>query len=368
MEFSPLDDMSSPTEEASPQPVVETEIPPSPPQLPPPPPPSRPSPLVEPVYAGNLPVQPTRAQPPLRLPPHLHTQVTVETSPAPTHRPKKRASNFTQEEVMHLLRILEDVVPVCKREWESVLDTHSERFPGRDTASIRRKLQGLHRKKMPTGDPDMPEEVRLAKEVRDLIGAKARISTADEEYDMEGEGTFLTVDGVARTAAPVVVNNRNIGSDIDSVSITTAENGSLARNIPGSVGGNGSSNSGGRRGGRKPDLMELFFMQSQEEAKIRAHEAREASKDRQAMMSMVTNIATGYFNMKSNERAEDNNQRRRKKRRRGMSQMGGGYSYIDTSSSDDEDSVENAMHNAAEARRRAPENSSSTSRRRRSAD
>ena len=263
---------------------------------------------------------------------------------------------------MHLLCILEDVVPVCKTDWESVLHQHSERFPGREVAALRRKLQGLHRRKMPTGDPNMPEEVRLAKEVRDLIGAKARISTADEQYDMEGEGVFLSADGVARSAARVVGGNSNIVNDGDSVSITTSENGSPSRTIPGSVGGNGSSNSGGRRGGRKPDMIELFFMQSQEEAKVRAHEAREASKDRQAMMSMVTNIATGYFNMKSNERAADNTSRRRNKRRRGM------HSYVDTSSSDDEDSLQNVIDNAAEARRRRHEDSSSTSRRRRSAD
>ena len=160
---------------------------------------------------------------------------------------------------MHLLRILKDVVPVCKTEWESVLDTHSERFPERDCASIRRKLQGLHRRKMPTGDPDMPEEVRFAKEVRDMIGSKARISMADEEYDMKDEGVFLTAGGVARSAAPVVARNQNVVRDGDSVSITTAENDSLARAIPGSVGGNVSSSSGGASGGRKPDIMELFL-------------------------------------------------------------------------------------------------------------
>lgn len=66
---------------------------------------------------------------------------------------------------MHLIRILEDVVPVCKMEWKQVLEAHSERFHGLDCASIRRKSQGLRHRKIPTGSPNIPEDVQLAKDV-----------------------------------------------------------------------------------------------------------------------------------------------------------------------------------------------------------
>ena len=66
-------------------------------------------------------------------------------------------------------------------------------------------------------------------------------------------------------------------------------------------------------------------------------------------MTIVTNIASGYFNMKSNEQHYDKDRRRHRK---GMRLMGGGYSYIDTSNSDDEASVKNGNNNASESPRR----------------
>ena len=43
-----------------------------------------------------------------------------------THGRRQRAANYTQDEVMHLLRILEDVVHVSTFEWKSLLDSYSE--------------------------------------------------------------------------------------------------------------------------------------------------------------------------------------------------------------------------------------------------
>ena len=37
----------------------------------------------------------------------------------------------------------------------------------------------------------MPEEVRWAKEVKDLIGRRALIGDVEEEYNMNGKGTFF---------------------------------------------------------------------------------------------------------------------------------------------------------------------------------
>ena len=76
---------------------------------------------------------------------------------------------------MHLLQIMETVVPIGPTEWDEVLDQHSEVFPRRDVDSLRRKYTTLHRKKIATGDPNMPLEVRLAKKVKYAISDKAEL-------------------------------------------------------------------------------------------------------------------------------------------------------------------------------------------------
>ena len=45
---------------------------------------------------------------------------------------------------MHLLQIMETVVPIGPTEWDEVLDQHCEVFPGRDVDSLRRKYTTQH--------------------------------------------------------------------------------------------------------------------------------------------------------------------------------------------------------------------------------
>ena len=96
------------------------------------------------------------------------------------------AGNYSKDEVMYLLTIMNDVLPIGQEEWDLVVTRHSVGFPGRDVDSVRRKYASLHRKSIPTGDPSMPEEVRLAKHVKYRIGDKANIGGDDEQYNLEG--------------------------------------------------------------------------------------------------------------------------------------------------------------------------------------
>ena len=95
------------------------------------------------------------------------------------------AGNYSKDEVMYLLSVLEEVLPIGPDEWETVVTKHAIGYPGRDVDSIRRKFESLHRKQIPTGDPNMPEEVRLAKRVKYMIGDKANIGDGEEDYQLE---------------------------------------------------------------------------------------------------------------------------------------------------------------------------------------
>lgn len=93
-----------------------------------------------------------------------------------------RGSGFCQGEVENLLNIINDKLPLCAEEWTAVLREHIEVFPHTDRTvdSIRRKFATLHRKKMPTGDPLMPADVKFAKRIRYAMRDRADLGGGDE--------------------------------------------------------------------------------------------------------------------------------------------------------------------------------------------
>ena len=107
---------------------------------------------------------------------------------------------------------------------------HTARYPGRTIQSVRRKYTLTHRKKAPSGDPDQPEEIRLAKEIKNLIGDKALIGGGEEVYNMEGNGSFLNADGTlsdvpAAANMEMRANNSNVISLAHSTQARTGAGG-----------------------------------------------------------------------------------------------------------------------------------------------
>ena len=89
---------------------------------------------------------------------------------------------------MHMLEVMHGILPIGPQEWDMVVEAHTAHYPGRDVESLRRKYTSLHRKKIPTGDPNIPPEVRLAKRVKHLIGDKAEVCDGTDEYNMIDAG------------------------------------------------------------------------------------------------------------------------------------------------------------------------------------
>jgi hypothetical protein len=82
-----------------------------------------------------------------------------------------RGANFSREELDSFLDIVEDILPLSTTQWESVVETHSARYPdkGRTVDGLKRKFKELHIKRIPTGDPHCPPAVRRAKQLRNAI-------------------------------------------------------------------------------------------------------------------------------------------------------------------------------------------------------
>jgi hypothetical protein len=76
-----------------------------------------------------------------------------------------RGVNFSREELDSFLDSVEDILPLSTTQWESVVETHSARYPD----SLKRKFKELHIKRIPTGDPHCPPAVRRAKQLRNAI-------------------------------------------------------------------------------------------------------------------------------------------------------------------------------------------------------
>ena len=91
--------------------------------------------------------------------------------------------------MLHLLDIIKEMLPLSATEWERVADLHSEMYPANERTgeSLRRKYRLLAKKKIPTGDPACPEEVRRAKHIATMIVEKTEASSGDDNED-EDEG------------------------------------------------------------------------------------------------------------------------------------------------------------------------------------
>ena len=76
--------------------------------------------------------------------------------------------------------MMKRIVPMHPEEWEKVVEDHSVMYTRKDIESIRRKYNSLYMKKVPTGDPSIPIEVRMAKRVKYLIGDKAEICGGEQ--------------------------------------------------------------------------------------------------------------------------------------------------------------------------------------------
>ena len=86
---------------------------------------------------------------------------------------------------MQLLRVMEQHLPIGSEGWKSVVCDHEMGFLGSNRAVLMRKCSTLHQKQMPTGDPDCPKEVKLAKQTKHVIGNKAAEGDSEEEFNPE---------------------------------------------------------------------------------------------------------------------------------------------------------------------------------------
>ncbi len=79
-----------------------------------------------------------------------------------------KGTNYSFDKIDSLLDLIEDELPISATLWENIQKSHLSRYPDqrRGVDSIKRKFKELYSKRVKTGDPNCPQEVRRAKRLR----------------------------------------------------------------------------------------------------------------------------------------------------------------------------------------------------------
>ena len=254
--------------------------------------------------------------PPPLVPP---VAVVTQVSQAPAN-PRRM---YRQPELLHLFGIMLEILPIGPNEWQRVVDLHGEQYPGRDKDSIVRKFTALHRRKIPTGDPNMPPEIRLAKRIKYGIGDKAELADGTGEYDMfardeglpevgaEGEDEESEPEPAPPALREPAFTDVNRPPATVAASRPPADDTNPVSTPPRKkLGGLTSC------GGKKVDFMSLMHLQMQNDSAQRAHEARMQAANIAQLNTMVASIASAYFGNVVTPNEKPVKKAKHKKRRR----------------------------------------------------
>lgn len=188
----------------------------------------------------------------------------ASSQPGPNSRGGK-ATQFTQEETHMLLDLVEEVLPVGQEQWKIISNDFNSRVEAkrrRTDEGIRRKFNSLAATKIPTGNPNMPEDVYRAKAISEQIYLKCHPITGDEGGAAEGGDEFSDstyeneerVEEAEREAeeeaveTPAVERNR-VPASI-STSVSTQRNARRLRGV-------------NKKGGKDASFMSAFLSSSQ---------------------------------------------------------------------------------------------------------
>jgi hypothetical protein len=99
-----------------------------------------------------------------------------------------RGGSPAYSELLNLLGIIEQIIPVSGEEWDQVEMHHCISYPVRKADGLQCKFQELYRKKKSTGDPDCPLSVKHAKLLRTAFIERCEVDNAEVEDVVQGAG------------------------------------------------------------------------------------------------------------------------------------------------------------------------------------
>ena len=96
----------------------------------------------------------------------------------------RRGKGFTKAETTTLLKTIEQVLPIDTEGWNEVHDIFNSKHTPRGVEGLKRKFNKLANKPVPTGNPNMPEDVKLAKSIKGKLFCRSGVTNLSEEEEV----------------------------------------------------------------------------------------------------------------------------------------------------------------------------------------
>jgi hypothetical protein len=229
-----------------------------------------------------------------------------------------KGTNYSLEEIDSLLDLIEDELPISATLWENIQKSHLSRYPEqrRGVDSIKRKFKELYSKRVKTGDPNCPQEVRRAKRLRHQIIESMNASDLNTVVAGSEEGSSESGDDASslgehgNVGSDVVVAHRprRSSAEVDDEEEEEDDNDLFAEVVDEGAGGAGDLAPAGGAG--EDDAAEAIVAEFSPRPLSRASSTTSTSTARQGQRHGHTNSQRrGHTN--SRHRAEDGNSRRR---------------------------------------------------------
>ena len=110
----------------------------------------------------------------------------------------RHGKGFTKAETTTLLKAIERILPIDVEGWNEVHELFNSKHTPRGVEHLKRKFNKLANKPVPTGNPNMPEDVKLAKSIKGkLFRRSGATNLSDEEEEEEEEEEELDDDNIA---------------------------------------------------------------------------------------------------------------------------------------------------------------------------
>ena len=96
---------------------------------------------------------------------------------------------------------IEQILPIDAEAWNEVRDVFNSKHTPCRVEGLKRKFNKLANKPVPTGNPNMPEDIKLAKSIKSKLFRCSRVTnlSEEEEEDEEAEEEEVDDDNITET-------------------------------------------------------------------------------------------------------------------------------------------------------------------------
>ena len=108
----------------------------------------------------------------------------------PSHNPPtstRCGKGLTKAETTTLLKTIERILPIDAEAWNEVHDVFNSKHTPHGVEGLKHKFNKLANKPVPTGNPNMSEDIKLAKSITSKLFCHSGVTNLSEEEEEEEE-------------------------------------------------------------------------------------------------------------------------------------------------------------------------------------